>query len=357
MTTIYTRSLSSNFGGNLNPSQLIDEINVAIGSPSCFFLENIGDVVNIYFASALSGPQQTTLNGVIAAHVPANPAIQNESVSTTSTQTLTNKTLSDSTVVFADQSDLTKRMLFECSGITTGTTRTLTVPNANDTLVVLTTAQTLTNKTLTSPVISTISNTGTLTLPTATDTLVGRATTDTLTNKTLTGATNTISASQLRTAGADVVISAATAPTTSQILQATSATTATWQNPNLYGTEYNYAVSTSTQTSTTTTFADYITFTTTSLPSATYKLSYSVRVKNGDTASATGFRVTVEGVLENGLAGQIESQDANNFYCCSGFKNITLSGVQTVALQMNRATGTGTVSLVFGSLELIRASS
>lgn len=46
--------------------------------------------------------------------------------------------------------------------------------------------QTLTNKTLTSPVISTISNTGTITLPTSTDTLVGRATTDTLTNKTLT---------------------------------------------------------------------------------------------------------------------------------------------------------------------------
>jgi hypothetical protein len=51
--------------------------------------------------------------------------------------------------------------------------------------------QTLTNKTLTAPtlttpVIATISNTGTLTLPTSTDTLVGRATTDTLTNKTLT---------------------------------------------------------------------------------------------------------------------------------------------------------------------------
>lgn len=52
--------------------------------------------------------------------------------------------------------------------------------------VTRTSTQTLTNKTLTAPVISTISNTGTLTLPTSTDTLVGRATTDTLTNKTLT---------------------------------------------------------------------------------------------------------------------------------------------------------------------------
>lgn len=53
-------------------------------------------------------------------------------------------------------------------------------------IVTTTGTQTLTNKTLTSPVISSISNTGTLTLPTSTDTLVGRATSDTLTNKTLT---------------------------------------------------------------------------------------------------------------------------------------------------------------------------
>lgn len=56
-------------------------------------------------------------------------------------------------------------------------------------VVTTTGTQTLTNKTLTAPVISTISNTGTLTLPSSTDTLVGRATTDTLTNKTLTSPT------------------------------------------------------------------------------------------------------------------------------------------------------------------------
>ena len=60
----------------------------------------------------------------------------------------------------------------------------------NSVAVVTTTGtQTLTNKTLTTPTISSISNTGTLTLPTSTDTLVGRATTDTLTNKTLTSPT------------------------------------------------------------------------------------------------------------------------------------------------------------------------
>lgn len=53
-------------------------------------------------------------------------------------------------------------------------------------VVTTSSTDTLTNKTLTAPVISSISNTGTITLPTSTDTLVGRDTTDTLTNKTLT---------------------------------------------------------------------------------------------------------------------------------------------------------------------------
>ena len=71
------------------------------------------------------------------------------------------------------------------SGATAGTS-VLTLPVATDTLVGKTTTDTLTNKTLTTPIISSISNTGTLTLPTSTDTLVGRATTDTLTNKRIT---------------------------------------------------------------------------------------------------------------------------------------------------------------------------
>ena len=47
-----------------------------------------------------------------------------------------------------DNSDNTKQLAFECSGISGGTTRTLTVPDASDTLVVLAAAQTLTNKTI-----------------------------------------------------------------------------------------------------------------------------------------------------------------------------------------------------------------
>jgi len=80
-----------------------------------------------------------------------------------------------------------------------GTINTHTIPGGTGTFaltsdITFTTSSTdtLTNKTLTSPVISSISNTGTITLPTSTDTLVGRATTDTLTNKTINTASNTI---------------------------------------------------------------------------------------------------------------------------------------------------------------------
>ncbi len=63
--------------------------------------------------------------------------------------------LPDLTTFFQDNSDATKQLQFQLSGITTATTRTLTVPNVSDTIVVLADTQTLTNKTLTSPAINT----------------------------------------------------------------------------------------------------------------------------------------------------------------------------------------------------------
>lgn len=70
---------------------------------------------------------------------------------------------------------------------------------------------------------------GTLTLPAATDTLVGQATTDTLTNKTITATSNNVTANSLRSATTSVDVSTATAPTSGQVLTATSTTAATWQ--------------------------------------------------------------------------------------------------------------------------------
>ena len=170
-------------------------------------------------------------------------------VGTTDVQTLTNKTLtspiistiintgtltlptSTDTLIGRNTVDtLTNKTLTSPIISTIINTGTLTLPTSTDTLIGRNTVDTLTNKTLTSPIISTIINTGTLTLPTSTDTLIGRDTVDTLTNKTIISSTNNVSANSLKTTGASVNVSAASPPTTNQILVATSATTSTWQS-------------------------------------------------------------------------------------------------------------------------------
>lgn len=64
----------------------------------------------------------------------------------------------DSGFIVRDNSDTTKKLAFEVSGVTTGTTRTLTIPDANTTIVGTDATQTLSNKTLTTPTIASLTN-------------------------------------------------------------------------------------------------------------------------------------------------------------------------------------------------------
>lgn len=80
-------------------------------------------------------------------------------VDLTTAQTLTNKTLKDSTNIFGNVSDVTKALKFSLGGATTAKTMTIASSHTVD---------------------------RTITLPDATDTLTGKATTDTLTNKRIT---------------------------------------------------------------------------------------------------------------------------------------------------------------------------
>jgi hypothetical protein len=67
----------------------------------------------------------------------------------------------DASFLIVDESDPTKKIAFQASGITTGNTRTLTAPDASTTIVGTDATQTLTNKTLTTPTLtSPVINTG-----------------------------------------------------------------------------------------------------------------------------------------------------------------------------------------------------
>jgi hypothetical protein len=91
------------------------------------------------------------------------PAISDTLITKTSTDVLTNKSLSDTTSIFVNASDNTKVAKFDLSGATASKTLTLAAP---------------------------VTNNRTITYFDASDTLVGKATTDVLTNKDLTSATN-----------------------------------------------------------------------------------------------------------------------------------------------------------------------
>ena len=83
-------------------------------------------------------------------------------VSTSDSQSLTNKTFDNSNIfvirddrlTLQDNVDTTKQVQFQLSGLTTATTRVISLPNATTTLVGRDTTDTLTNKTLTSPTIN-----------------------------------------------------------------------------------------------------------------------------------------------------------------------------------------------------------
>ncbi len=79
---------------------------------------------------------------------PATSTLLSRISTDTGANRLKNKDLEDATVNFVDESDPTKKLAFELSGITTATTRTLTVPDASTTILGNDNSAIVSNKTL-----------------------------------------------------------------------------------------------------------------------------------------------------------------------------------------------------------------
>lgn len=79
MSTIYTKSLSTDFGGSIKLKQFHEEV-VADGgiAPNLTGVTMTADVVDIAFDAALSAGEQTTLDGLISSHTPdvSKPKVQ-----------------------------------------------------------------------------------------------------------------------------------------------------------------------------------------------------------------------------------------------------------------------------------------
>jgi hypothetical protein len=130
-----TGTVSTNMlAGSIPNSKLANSSITLNGS-----LVNLGDTItvtanlanNLTVGTGLQLDSGTTFNGGSARTISIGTSV----ATLTGTQTFTNKTFTDSSTLFQDDADNTKKMAFDVSGVTANVTRTLTVPNVSGTII------------------------------------------------------------------------------------------------------------------------------------------------------------------------------------------------------------------------------
>lgn len=175
----------------------------------------------------------------------------------------------------------------------------------------------------------------------------------TLTNKTLISPTNNIAANSLNSATTSINVSSATAPTSGQVLTATSGTSATWQSLSVpvYGSNFQEQSSDGQSSTTSTILQTKTSLTTASLPAGTYRLGYSFEVSNAANAVLTEVEVKLDGVI----VAFPTSETDNDFKLFGGFVYQGLSGVITASISYKTQT-MGTALIRRARLELWRVN-
>lgn len=149
LTLPTTGIVSTRAGAESLSNKTLNNTNTIEAKDSLFSLQDNGDATKLAVFEVSGITTGTTRTFTF-------PDASMTLVGTAATQTLSNKTignsntvtLSDSLLTVQDNSDATKQVKLEVSGVATGTTRTLTVPDADLIIVGTTTTQTLTGKTI-----------------------------------------------------------------------------------------------------------------------------------------------------------------------------------------------------------------
>jgi hypothetical protein len=147
-TDITIASADATNAGVLTSADKVKLDGIATGATA-----NVGDVTlngtQTLTNKTLTSPVINTPTGIVKGDVGlGNVDNTSDATKNAATATLTNKTLNASSVLFADNTDATKKAQFQLSGFTTGTTRLYSLPNYSATLATQAGTETLTNKTI-----------------------------------------------------------------------------------------------------------------------------------------------------------------------------------------------------------------